>query len=110
MIHDPAHWLVLTIGAGGIHTEILRDTVHLLVPAPRDEVDAALGRLALAPLLTGYRGNPPIDRAALLDTIEALQDFVTSHAGRIEEVEINPLICTSADALVADALIRMEMP
>ncbi|MEN0087813.1 MAG: hypothetical protein AAF737_05190 [Pseudomonadota bacterium] len=31
------------------------------------------------------------------------------NAGRVAEVEINPLICTSAGAVAADALISMDI-
>jgi hypothetical protein len=36
------------------------------VPASRAEIGAALTRLRIAPVLDGYRGAPPVDRAALL--------------------------------------------
>jgi len=105
VLRDPAHGFVLTLGAGGILTEILRDTVSLLLPATETEIDTALDRLRLAPLLRGYRGQPAIDRTALLRAVLAVQDYVSTHAETIEEVEINPLLCTAADAVAVDALI-----
>ena len=54
---DPAHGLVLTIGAGGVLTELLRDTQSLLLPVTKDDVSRILNQLACAPLLHGYRGN-----------------------------------------------------
>lgn len=102
---DPAHGFVLTLGAGGVLTEVLCDTVSLLLPVTGAEVGAALDRLRLAPLLAGYRGRPPADRAAILRAVMAVQDYVTAHAATLEEVEINPLICTAADAVAVDALI-----
>jgi hypothetical protein len=69
--------------------------VSLLVPASRAEVDAALSRLRMAPLLDGYRGAPPVDRNALLEAILAVQDCVVAHAERLLELEINPLIATA---------------
>jgi hypothetical protein len=36
----------------------------------------------------------------------AVQRYVIENAGRIEEVEINPLLCTPQTAIAADALIR----
>ena len=103
---DPAHGYVLTIGAGGVLTEVLRDTVSLLLPSPRAEVDAALDRLNCAPILRGYRGKPPVARAALLDAIEAVSAYVLENAETLGEVEINPLICTATDVVAVDALIR----
>lgn len=106
---DPAHGYLLTLAAGGTLTEVLQDSASLLVPARRGEVDAALGSLKITPLLDGYRGAAPANRDAILDAAMALQAFVIAHAGRLEEVEINPLICTPSRAVAADALIHMEV-
>lgn len=105
VLRDPAHGFVLTLGAGGILTEILRDTVSLLLPVTESEIDAALDRLRLAPLLNGYRGQPATDRSAIIRAVMAVQAYVVAHAACLEEVEINPLLCTAKDAVAVDALI-----
>ena len=105
---DPAHGFVLTLGLGGILTELIRDTASVLVPASREDVHAALGSLRTAALLTGYRGRPAADLEAVVDTVMALQSLVQTHADALHEIEINPLICRASDAVAADALIRME--
>lgn len=107
---DPAHGFLLTLGAGGTLTEVLEDTASLLVPATRTQIEAALHTLRLAPLLSGYRGQPGVDLRAVLDTIMAVQAFVTARAGVMCELEINPLICTQTGAVAADALIRLSEP
>jgi len=103
---DPAHGFVLTLGAGGTMTEVLRDRASLLIPASRMEVTARLMELKIAPLLKGFRGKPPVNLDALLDSIDAVQAYVLANAEQVEEVEINPLICTQEAAIAADALIR----
>ncbi|WP_347852661.1 acetate--CoA ligase family protein, partial [Planktomarina sp.] len=103
---DPAHGFVLTLGAGGTMTEVLRDRASLLIPASRKEVKARLMGLKIAPLLKGFRGKPPVNLDALLDSIDAVQAYVLANAEQVEEVEINPLICTQEAAIAADALIR----
>jgi acyl-CoA synthetase (NDP forming) len=108
IVADPAHGYVLTLGAGGILTELWRDTCHLLVPATEDEIDAALDTLRVGPLLRGYRGKPAGNRAATVAAIMAVQTYVVAQAGRVAEIEINPLIVTPTRAVVADALIREE--
>ena len=103
---DPAHGFVLTLGAGGTMTDVLRDRASLLIPATHAEVIARLKDLNIEPLLEGFRGNPPVDLDALLAAIDAVQAYVLANAERVEEVEINPLICTQDNAIAADALIR----
>ncbi len=107
VVRDPAHGFVLTLGAGGVQTEILGDTVSLLVPSPPDMVEAALRRLRCWPLLQGYRGKPGVDLDAVLDTVAAVQRLARKEAARLLELEINPLICGPGGAVAADALIRM---
>ncbi|MDE9449217.1 acetate--CoA ligase family protein [Aliiroseovarius sp. Z3] len=101
---DPAHGYVLTLAAGGVLTEVLQDSQSLLVPSTRGQVQAALMRLKIAPVLRGYRGAPAGDIEALLDNVMAVQAHVM--AAPADEVEINPLIVTPHGAVAADALIR----
>jgi len=43
---------MLTLAAGGIYTELIRDSEHLLLPATQEDVKAAIDRLGVARLLT----------------------------------------------------------
>jgi len=103
---DPAHGYLLTVGAGGILTELLDDTCSLLIPTTRDAAKQALTRLKMYPLLTGYRGAEPCNIDAILDAILAIQAYVIAQNGTVAEVEVNPLICGPDNAVAADALIR----
>ena len=106
IVRDPAHGFVLTIGAGGVLTELLQDTVSLLVPASQKRVHDALKRLKIWPLIEGYRGKPGADTPSLLKAVDSIQAYVAAEANTVEEIEINPLICTPTQAIAADALIR----
>jgi succinyl-CoA synthetase beta subunit len=107
VIRDPAHGFVLTLGAGGVLAEIMGDTASLILPASAAEIASALDSMRIAPLLSGYRGKPPADRAALVAAILAVQDCAIAHAGALIELEINPLIATPDRAVAVDALIRL---
>ncbi len=106
VVRDPAHGFVLTMGAGGVLTELMQDSVSLLIPSTRGQVEAALSRLKCAPLLAGYRGKPATHMGAILDAVAAVQAYVLANAHSVSEVEINPLICTPDGAIAVDALIR----
>lgn len=106
IVLDPAHGFVLTLAAGGELTELLNDNVSLLVPASRHDVIAALEELNFFPVLSGYRGKPAANIDAVVNTIMNMQTFVMQNHGHIVEVEINPLLCGTSDAVAADALIR----
>ncbi len=106
VVRDPAHGFVLTLGAGGVLTEVLRDTTSLLLPASAEAIKAALGQLKIAPVLAGYRGKPGVDLNAVTAAVAAIQDYVIANAETVGEVEVNPLLCTPDRAVAVDALIR----
>ncbi|MEP2717398.1 acetate--CoA ligase family protein [Pseudophaeobacter sp.] len=108
VVKDPAHGFVLTLAAGGTLTEILEDSASLLVPASDAMIDAALGGLKISRLLAGYRGKPAANRAAILRAVKSVQAYVLAEAEGLEEIEINPLLCTPADAVAADALMQRK--
>ncbi|RWQ03811.1 acetate--CoA ligase family protein [Mesorhizobium sp.] len=104
---DPMFGAVMTLGTGGVLVELLRDSVTLMLPATRDDIEAALRGLKLFPLLEGYRGRPKADLAAAIEAISGIAAFVQQNAGEIEELDINPLIvCAQGKgAWIADALL-----
>ena len=106
VVRDPAHGFVLTLAAGGTLTELLADATSLLVPATGAEIDAALSRLRIARLIDGWRGAPAASRPAIIAAVLAVQSYVVDNAARLDEVEINPLLCLPTRAVAADALIR----
>ncbi|MCP5001455.1 MAG: acetate--CoA ligase family protein [Hyphomicrobiales bacterium] len=108
IVRDDAHGFILTIAAGGTLTEVLEDRQSLLVPASADAIERALNDLKFAPLLDGYRGAPAVSREAVLSAVMALQDYACAFADRLNEVEINPLMCGPKDAIAADALISRK--
>lgn len=108
VVQDPVHGLLMTIGAGGVATEVLADRVHCLVPASRDELDRRLDRLRCAPLLNGYRNRPAVDRARLLDTLESVQQAALQLGERLVELEINPLMCTGEACTAVDAFVAVR--
>lgn len=107
VVRDPAHGFVLTIGMGGILTELIADSVSLLIPASPDEIRTAMMKLKTFALLNGHRGRAMADLDAILATVESIQAFVRENVDNLHEVEINPLICLPEGAVAADALIRM---
>ena len=106
IIHDPAHGMLLTVGAGGVLTEILSDTSSILLPSSKSEVLDCFNQLKISKIAKGYRGSLGVDINQIIDAIMKIQDFVLDHRDKLFEIEINPLIVTTSEVIVADALIR----
>ena len=101
----PLGWMI-TLGAGGVLTELWRDTQCLLAPASKEEIRAALQQLRIAPILNGYRGKPAANIEALVDVVTALQQAVVGSS--VVEVELNPVLATTTAAVAVDALLIEE--
>jgi acetyl-CoA synthetase len=108
VIRDPAYGYTLTIGAGGILTELLSDAATCMIPASEAEIRAAVEGLKAAPLLHGYRGRAQADLDAVVSACMALQAYAAEMDDRLEELDINPLMVSPHGAVAADALIRLR--
>jgi len=104
---DPTGLLVLTLGFGGTSTELLGDSVSLLLPCQTDEIKSALAQLKLYPLLTGYRGGTKADLSAIVEAINAICGYAQDNALQLSELEVNPLLARATDTIAADALLRL---
>jgi acyl-CoA synthetase (NDP forming) len=101
----PVGWLV-SIGHGGVTTELWSDVTHLLAPVTSDEVHRALTRLRSHALLTGFRGRPPADVDALVELVVRLTEQVVGT--EVVEVELNPVLVGRRGAVAVDALLLVD--
>ncbi len=89
--HDPVFGAALTVGLGGVLTELYGDVGHRLLPVDAATVEQMLRELKAFPLLDGFRGRPPADLAAAVDAVVALARAAQALRGAAPEIEINPL-------------------
>jgi len=96
------------LGMGGVTAEIYRDTALRLAPLTRTDAEAMIAELTSAPLLTGFRGRPKADVAALAGTIVAFSQMVMAVGGRLAEAEINPLFVLPEGVLAGDGVVVVK--
>jgi acetate---CoA ligase (ADP-forming) len=102
---DEVFGAVLTIGAGGVATEIELDVVHLAIPFRDEELLRALRALRLWPHLAGFRGQPGCDLSVLASVAHAIAELYLAQAPSMAEIEINPLrVVAEADRTSCVAL------
>ena len=63
-------------------------------------------QLKISKITKGYRGLSGVEVNQIVAAIMKIQEFVLDNKDRVFEIEINPLIVTSSEAIVGDALIR----
>ncbi len=104
---DPVFGPVLTVGLGGVLTEIYRDVSHRLLPVDEAMVAEMLRELKAWPLLDGFRGRPMADVQAACDAVTGLSRAKQGLGHSVSELEVNPLLVypLGQGAIALDALL-----
>lgn len=103
---DPHFGRCVMVGMGGILTEAIADVSFRLVPIERVDAEEMLDDLATQRLLGPFRGEPAVDRAALVAVLLALSDLA-QHDPDVRAVDVNPLIVVDGRPVAVDALVEM---
>lgn len=104
---DPVFGMTITVGLGGVLTELYRDVSHRVLPVNEYMARDMLRELKAFPLLNGYRGKPVGDVDATCKAIAAFSCAVLALEEQADEVEINPLLVkeTGQGVRMLDALV-----
>lgn len=93
---DPQFGPGITVGLGGVTSEVLADVVTELAPVDEASARAMLARLRSAPLLGAFRGAPARDSDALVAVLVALGRFAMDAGELLAELDLNPVIVHDA--------------
>ena len=104
MLRDPQFGPAVMAGLGGVFVELYQDVVFRLPPLTPPEARAMLMELKAAPLLTGYRGQPPRDLDALATCASVVARIAAEHP-EIQEMDLNPVLAYERGCLIVDAKI-----
>jgi acetate---CoA ligase (ADP-forming) subunit beta len=99
---------VVLVGMGGTGVEIYQDVALRMAPLRMEDVDAMLGSLKGNRLIEGFRGTAGANREALARSLLTFSGLVMDLEGRIESIDLNPVICSAARCVVADARIILK--
>ena len=107
---DAVFGWMLTVGLGGVWTELMKDACHALLPVSAADAEAMLRSLKGFKLLDGYRGAPKADIVAAASAIYALSNAVLAESAKLREVEVNPLLVLpeGKGAVAVDALVLLK--
>jgi acetyltransferase len=103
-VTDPQYGPTLMFGLGGIYTEIYQDVAFLILPATEQELEELIRSIRGYPLLTGFRGQPKRDLAALKGAMQVLSGFAQRHP-ELDQIELNPLLLYEKGLFAVDARI-----
>ena len=107
VVRDAQFGFALLVGAGGVLAELITDSVTLLLPATREDIEHAVKRLRVWTLIEGHRGRRG-DTESVLRAIEAVVRFAEAHRDSLLELDVNPLLALPDRAVAVDALIKLK--
>ncbi len=107
---DPVFGLTMTVGLGGIMTELFQDVSHRLLPVDAGMAHEMLQELRAYRLMQGFRGKPPADIDAAAQAIVAVSTAAMAAGSALAELEINPLLVRpqGQGAVALDALLTFN--
>jgi acyl-CoA synthetase (NDP forming) len=103
---DPVFGPLVTVGTGGVLTELIDDVVFATAPVGLNEARAMISKLRGRPLLDGFRGSAPADVDGLARIVSLVSRGIA--ASGHQEVEINPLIWDGDAWVAVDWLVIQE--
>ena len=105
LLDDRQFGMVVMFGLGGIFTEVLHDVSFRVVPIQRSDAAHMIREIRGYPLLKGFRGRPPVSEDMLIDLLMNASRMGAELEGRLESVDLNPVVVWENQHRVLDGKI-----
>ncbi len=107
LVDDEVFGMCVMVGVGGVLAEALGDVVFRMVPITSIDAGEMLDDLRTQKLLGEFRGEPGVDRKAVVGALLALSD-VAAQRSDVRSVDINPMIIVNGYPIAVDALVELS--
>jgi acetyl-CoA synthetase (ADP-forming) len=104
---DPQFGMTVMLGVGGVLAEAVADVSFRLAPITPVDAEEMIDDLRLQSLLGPFRGEPPVDRAAVSEVLLALSR-AAGERGDIAAADLNPLLVVEGRPVAVDALVEVR--
>ena len=98
---------LLTIGSGGIYTEVYQDVAHAFLPLNKKLLLQLIKQTKIGQIIQGVRGQSPLAVDKLINLVlnasYLMRDFQT-----IQNIDLNPVILTKTKAQIIDVKINVS--
>ena len=107
VIKDPALGHAIMIGAGGVLTEIYKDTSFRLAPCSVQEAMDMIDELVLSPIFDNFRGIT-LDKEKLAATISQVSILASDLGEQLSQLDINPIVFSQGEWIALDVKVVLE--
>lgn len=97
----------VVFGLGGVFTEVYKDTTLRMAPLTDADAREMFSEIRAHKLLEEFRGMPKVKINKLSKLVQAVGNIALLHP-EIAEIDLNPIIISEAEPVVADALMVLE--
>ncbi len=107
MSKDAQFGPVIMFGLGGAWAELIKDVSLRIAPLNKRDAAQMVREIKGYPLLSGYRGQPPVDVAKLEEFLLKISAFAMENP-EVKELDLNPVFAYPDGAVAVDARIILE--
>jgi acetyl coenzyme A synthetase (ADP forming)-like protein len=110
VVQDPVFGPLVAFGPGGVFAELIDDAAFRIAPLTDVDVEELIHSGKTGRLVSGFRGKPPSDDAALADLLHRLSRLADDlHS--VAELDLNPVLALPAGCVAVDSRVRVaRMP
>ncbi len=98
---------VIMFGVGGVMVSVLKDVAFRVLPISPRSANKMMEDVRAAPILNGFRGEPPYDKAALRRLLLLCSEIMEAYP-EITEMDLNPVIAYENGACIVDARVILK--
>lgn len=107
VVDDEQFGPVIMCGLGGVFVEVLEDVAFRALPLTEADARAMLNDINAQEMFDGARGNPPVNRDAVVDLLMDVSSFVESNPS-VSEIDLNPVFADEDGLEIVDAAITLN--
>ncbi|MDA3918900.1 MAG: acetate--CoA ligase family protein [Deltaproteobacteria bacterium] len=107
IIKDPALGHAIMVGAGGVLTEIYKDTSFRLAPCSVNEAMDMIDELVISPIFENFRGIV-LDKKKLARTISQVSKLAHDIGDELSQLDINPIVFSKGEWIALDVKVVLE--
>ena len=107
LARDPQFGMTVVVGVGGVLAEAVADVAVRPVPLTEADAHDMIDQLRTQALLGEFRGEPAVDRDALVAVVLGLSRAAQDDP-RIVSADLNPLIVVDGAPIAVDALVEVD--
>ena len=109
VVQDPVFGPLVAFGPGGVHAELIGEASFRIAPLTDVDADELVTSGKAGRLVSGYRGAPPANVAALTDLVHRLARL-GEELPAVAELDLNPVLGLPDRCVAVDARVRVRRP